>query len=714
MTRARSLLLIAVAALLSPATAHAAWPSGPAGTLVLDTTSTAALVQAIADGAGGSFVVWARPIAGAPGVSPQLVATHVLADGSRDPVWPAHGRLLFRSGERLASLPVVPDGLGGAWFVAELNDTTIRALHLSARAARLSGTDESGSVIVAHAFPAYYDAIADGSGGLLLGWYEARPIPQGWATMAQHVLGDGSIDGAWPVDGLQVFAPAQVFNPSGPLQPLQIVADGDGGAFFAGTRAVQSYPGPGGDTFTNFAGFLTHVLASGARDPLWGSNDTPISFVGQYQTMLRMVADGRGGVVVAWQEMSAGTGSRNPGGYLQSFTRSGVGGLAHWVNQYCEGLLVPAGDAGVWEEASPGLYVSPEVRLRRFGAALVPDLVWPGDGVLLSEHLPIGTGLGLVPEPSGAVLRIANTNASEAANRLVTATRFLPDGSLDASYPVSGLVLASGFSFAAAAPSQPAAGEGAHDVLIAWAADPSPGTHGVFAQRVLLPGHVPSPEPGSSRSDPAPDGSGDIDVTWQPSAIDTPGWQELREYRLWLASGAARDASPERASRPGGPLLDWTLAATVPATHAPAYTTRIPRAAFDPVPAGGVTLIRIEAVDADGVRTWSSAPVPVGPGVTGVTERTTALALAPPRPSPARRSTRIDFTLPRATNVRLSIFDVRGRLVRTLVSGNLPAGTRSEDWDLCDTSGELVGPGLWFVRLSAGSHRLERRLVTLQ
>src|SRR5262249_7089447 len=58
-----------------------------------------------------------------------------------------------------------------------------------------------------------------------------------------------------------------------------------------------------------------------------------------------------------------------------------------------------------------------------------------------------------------------------------------------------------------------------------------------------------------------------------------------------------------------------------------------------------------------------------------------ALWLAPPYPNPSRSEVAIGFTLPRASAATLRIYDVSGRLVRTLVGGTLPAGSRVCRWD---------------------------------
>src|SRR5262249_58714606 len=55
--------------------------------------------------------------------------------------------------------------------------------------------------------------------------------------------------------------------------------------------------------------------------------------------------------------------------------------------------------------------------------------------------------------------------------------------------------------------------------------------------------------------------------------------------------------------------------------------------------------------------------------------------LAAPHPNPSSADTRLEFALPSAANVDLSVFDASGRRVVTLVHGELSAGTYPVPWD---------------------------------
>jgi flagellar hook assembly protein FlgD len=53
--------------------------------------------------------------------------------------------------------------------------------------------------------------------------------------------------------------------------------------------------------------------------------------------------------------------------------------------------------------------------------------------------------------------------------------------------------------------------------------------------------------------------------------------------------------------------------------------------------------------------------------------------------------------------VRLSVYNLQGQLVRTLVNGPIAAGSHVARWDGRNGGGRQVGNGLYFLRLSVGN-----------
>ncbi len=72
------------------------------------------------------------------------------------------------------------------------------------------------------------------------------------------------------------------------------------------------------------------------------------------------------------------------------------------------------------------------------------------------------------------------------------------------------------------------------------------------------------------------------------------------------------------------------------------------------------------------------------------------------QPNPFNPRTTICFEVPAAGNVRLEVYDLRGRLVRVLVDADLPAGSHQRVWDGNDARGLGAASGCYFARVSAG------------
>ena len=85
------------------------------------------------------------------------------------------------------------------------------------------------------------------------------------------------------------------------------------------------------------------------------------------------------------------------------------------------------------------------------------------------------------------------------------------------------------------------------------------------------------------------------------------------------------------------------------------------------------------------------------------------------RPNPANPAATISFSLAQKGAVKLRIFDVSGRLVRTLVDEVLEAGEPHEvAWDGTSDSGRSVGSGVFFYQLDAPGYTSAKKLVILK
>ena len=77
----------------------------------------------------------------------------------------------------------------------------------------------------------------------------------------------------------------------------------------------------------------------------------------------------------------------------------------------------------------------------------------------------------------------------------------------------------------------------------------------------------------------------------------------------------------------------------------------------------------------------------------------TEFALEQNYPNPFNPSTTIRFGLPETTDIQLMVYDIRGRLVRTLLTGEQSAGWHQVVWNGLDETGTQVATGMYFAWL---------------
>ncbi|PID79082.1 hypothetical protein CSB20_11910, partial [bacterium DOLZORAL124_64_63] len=106
--------------------------------------------------------------------------------------------------------------------------------------------------------------------------------------------------------------------------------------------------------------------------------------------------------------------------------------------------------------------------------------------------------------------------------------------------------------------------------------------------------------------------------------------------------------------------------------------------------------------------------LPAVSGVEDMVGTTVAFAARPIWPNPSTSVSNFSFSLPQQENVSLRVYDMAGRLVRTLVQGSVPPGEHSVIWDGRDRSGGRAATGLYFYRLQADSGELVRRVVLMR
>jgi hypothetical protein len=179
-------------------------------------------------------------------------------------------------------------------------------------------------------------------------------------------------------------------------------------------------------------------------------------------------------------------------------------------------------------------------------------------------------------------------------------------------------------------------------------------------------------------------GSGN-QLSWDPAT--EPDFQYYRVFR-----GTDEGFVPDSAS-------------VVHETATPAWT--------DPDYDGGGVYYKLTAVDHAGNESPPSSPGTVTTIVEPVVPET--FALHQNVPNPFNPTTVIRYDVPVCGgHVTLRVFDVAGRLVRTLVDSPQSAGEKRVTWNGRNNHGSLVATGVYFYRMTAPGFSKTRKMVLLQ
>ena len=83
-------------------------------------------------------------------------------------------------------------------------------------------------------------------------------------------------------------------------------------------------------------------------------------------------------------------------------------------------------------------------------------------------------------------------------------------------------------------------------------------------------------------------------------------------------------------------------------------------------------------------------------------------------PNPFNPTTTISFSLPEQSYVDLSIYNVNGQKITTLVDQNLHAGVHTFEWDGNSVSGNQVATGIYIYRIQANSYTDSKKMVLMK
>ena len=72
------------------------------------------------------------------------------------------------------------------------------------------------------------------------------------------------------------------------------------------------------------------------------------------------------------------------------------------------------------------------------------------------------------------------------------------------------------------------------------------------------------------------------------------------------------------------------------------------------------------------------------------------------------------FSLPRASRVKLDVYNILGQRVTRLVDENLAAGSYSVTFDGSDSNGRELASGVYFYKIEAGDFRQSKKMILLK
>jgi hypothetical protein len=413
-------IAIALAVLGHAPDSLAAWQ--PQGDPLGDGFRPQEVAALLPDGAHGAFVVRVPSVLPGPD---GLHAFRVTSAGEAWPGWPDSG-VAFAANliNFVQDVSVCPDGAGGL-FVAWTGQTVQRVSNTFATRIGPDGTFAPGwtasgkQVGDGPGFDRYPRVVSDGSGGVLVVWSRVA-APPSYPVVALRLTATGSTAPAWPDTGVWLSATPEIKA----LNAL--VPDGSGGAVAAwlGHRIG-----------------LQRVTSAGTIAPGWAADGIPAGTGPDTQRSASLAPAPDGGAFVGWDDTRDTFLEPRSAPFLLRIT-SDASIAGGWP---ADGLRIsnPFGTMGdLVADGSGGVYVAwlgtPPVRVSRVTSAGTPAPGWPASGVPASTPpsaaVP-GPRLAVLPD-GGVVVAWASGNGGATD---IYSQRFGSDGVVNVAWPPSGV-----------------------------------------------------------------------------------------------------------------------------------------------------------------------------------------------------------------------------------------------------------------------------------
>ena len=470
---------LAIAAAV-PHAAHAApivrWAAS--GVAMCTATGTQQNPQVASDGAGGAFITWQDRRA----TYEDIYAQRVLADGTVAPGWPAQGLPVCTAAFNQSTPQITPDGAGGAiigWTDGRSGgNTDIYAQRILPGGTVDPAWPSNGvAVCVSAGGQALPQIVSDGAGGAIVVWQDDRNGNPD--IYAQRVLASGVVDPAWPECGGEVCTARKT------QAGHQVATDGAGGALVTWHDA-RYHP-----TLDFYDIYAQRILPSGAIANGWPANGAAVCLATSNQLYPDITSDGAGGAIVTWFDRRFGQ-PIDPI-YQDIFVqRLNAAGAPQWtpdgvdmclaVNAQLDPRVVPDGAGGafvVWQDHRESTYDIYAHHVRGDGS-LEPGL--PPDGVALSTAEGRQEKPQITADGAGGAI-VVWQSAPSTGNNFTFAVRMQAQGGVDPDWPLNGVALC----IAPASQENPqVASDGAGGAIVTWQDSRQGGTNplNIYAQRI--------------------------------------------------------------------------------------------------------------------------------------------------------------------------------------------------------------------------------------
>jgi hypothetical protein len=671
---------------------------GTEGVTISDAPTVQRNYRIVSGGSGGAIIAWQDSSSGSADIYAQKI------DASGAAQWAAGGVAICTNAFEQHEPCIETDGLGGA-FIA-WDDHRGGPTDLYAQRIKANGTVAwtANGIVICNAANAQEDPcmVSDDLGGVTIAWRDYRNSAD-WLIYAQRISGSGSI--LYAANG--VLANTTAVD----MYQLAIGSDSNHGAIIAWTHFGSSSQ----DLYAQRINYL------GYRD--WAAGGVAVCTYAATQSNPVIVPDGNGGAVIAWDDYRPGT-QRDI--YAQKLSEDGV---PKWTvngrsvctdaNDQLYQCIASDGAGGAviaWEDYRPGsssdIYA---MRIERNGYYGYPA--------------PTITSVLDVPEDQGGHVTVTwSKSILDIAGGLIvdrySLWRMLPTAQLDA-------LLAAG---AKGVDTQQLAGTAPGTIFISKASGAATGWE--------LLSYVDANVSATYSADAA---------TLFDSTEADPGLHSFMviahgtdQFDFWMSlpdSGWSVDnlgpAQPlnfaaEQSFEPIGLILTWGFGMLKALgdddfSHYALY--RGTARAFVPGPGNCIYLgpdttyfdgdwrwssgfyYKLSAFDVHGNESTFGVVTPDDVTGTDTPEAPIAAYLAQNAPNPFNPSTTISFGVASPGRVTLSIYDVSGRLVRTLVDEPRSAGLYRQNWDGRNAGGAAVSSGVYFYRLRAGTFLETKKMV---